>query len=83
MCQQRETVCLPFYLGNESLAHTYFLVYAQEYNYFKAFLAGNNQKGFIGDLARLKSKKGWGFFNEKGELLGNKWYENAEPFVKN
>lgn len=48
-----------------------------------AFLSGDNAKGFIGDLARLKSKKGWGFFNEKGELLGNKWYENAEPFVKN
>ena len=48
-----------------------------------AFLAGNNDKGFINGLARLKTKKGWGFFNEKGELLGNKWYENAEPFVKN
>ena len=48
-----------------------------------AFLAGNNDKGFIGDYARLKSKEGWGFFNAKGELLGNKWYQNAEPFVKN
>ena len=48
-----------------------------------AFLSGNNDKGFLGDIARLKSKKGWGFFNTKGELLGNKWYENAEPFVKN
>ena len=48
-----------------------------------AFLAGNNDKGFIGEFARLKSKKGWGFFNAKGELLGNKWYENAETFVKN
>lgn len=48
-----------------------------------AFLAGNNDKGFDGDLARLKSKNGWGFFNEKGELLANKWFENAEPFVKN
>ena len=48
-----------------------------------AFLSSNNTVGFINGIARLKSKKGWGFFNNKGELLGDKWYENAEPFVKN
>ena len=44
------------------------------------FLAGNNEKGFINGLARVKSKKGWGFFDKNGKLLGDKWFENAEPF---
>lgn len=46
-----------------------------------AFLRGAEQKGFRNGLVRVKSKKGWGYLNEKGELLGNKWFENAEPFV--
>jgi len=46
-----------------------------------AFLKGSEEKGFVNGVARVKSKKGWGFFNEKGELLGNKWFQNAEPFV--
>ncbi len=45
-----------------------------------AFLAGNNEKGFINGLARVKSKKGWGFLDKTGKLLGDKWFENAEPF---
>jgi len=47
-----------------------------------SFLKKNNQKGFINGLARVKTKKGWGFINKNGELLGDKWYKNAEPFVK-
>ena len=38
--------------------------------------------GFYNGLARVKSKKGWGFLNKKGELLGDKWYKNAEYFEK-
>lgn len=45
-----------------------------------AFLFGNNEKGFIDGLARVKTKKGWGFLNKDGQLLGDKWFENAEPF---
>jgi hypothetical protein len=45
----------------------------------------NLEKGFINGLARVKYNKEWGFLNDKGEVLGNKWYENAEIFddVKN
>ena len=46
-----------------------------------AFLAGKNEKGFIDGLARVKTKKGWGFLDTSGNLLGDKWFENAEPFV--
>lgn len=46
-----------------------------------AFLSGNNEKGFINRFARVKTKKGWGFLDESGKLLGDKWFENAEPFV--
>jgi hypothetical protein len=45
-----------------------------------AFLAGNNEKGFINGLARVKTKKGWGFLDKNGKLLGDKWFQNAEPF---
>ncbi len=44
------------------------------------FLGGNNEKGFINGFARVKSKKGWGFLDKNGDLLGDKWFENAEPF---
>ncbi len=46
-----------------------------------SFLKKNAEKGFINGLARVKTKKGWGFINTKGELLGNKWYKNAENFA--
>lgn len=46
-----------------------------------AFLSGNNEKGFINGLTRVKTKKGWGFLDKNGKLLGDKWFENAEPFV--
>ncbi|CAZ96238.1 WG repeat-containing protein [Zobellia galactanivorans] len=46
-----------------------------------AFLKGSEEKGFVNGLARVKSKKGWGYFNEQGQLLGDKWFQNAEPFV--
>lgn len=47
-----------------------------------AFLTGRNQKGFINGLARIKKDKKWGFIDTKGNLLGNMWFENAEPFSK-
>ena len=37
--------------------------------------------GFINGLSRVKTKSGWGFIDEKGKLLGNKWYKIAELFV--
>jgi hypothetical protein len=40
----------------------------------------NVEKGFIHGLARVKYNKKWGFLNEKGEVLGNNWYQNAEIF---
>ncbi len=46
-----------------------------------AFLKGAEEKGFVNGLARVKSKKGWGYFNEQGKLLADKWFQNAEPFV--
>jgi len=39
-----------------------------------------NDKGFINGLARVKSNKDWGFLKPDGQLLGNQWFENAEPF---
>ena len=41
---------------------------------------GELETGFIKGLARVKYEKKWGFVNTKGEILGDKWYENAEPF---
>lgn len=46
-----------------------------------SFLDGDAVKGFDGDLARVKSKKGWGFLDPKGNLLNNTWYKNVELFV--
>jgi len=37
--------------------------------------------GYIRGIARVKYKGKWGYLNTKGELLGDKWYENAENFV--
>lgn len=45
-----------------------------------AFISGNVSKGFVNGLARVKSKKGWGFMDTSGKLLADKWFENAEPF---
>ena len=47
-----------------------------------SFLQKNAEKGFINGLARVKTKKGWGFIDKNGALLGDKWYKNAELFVK-
>tara|TARA_R110002049_G_scaffold262758_3_gene438819 strand:- start:430 stop:1569 length:1140 start_codon:yes stop_codon:yes gene_type:complete len=40
-----------------------------------------NLKGFQDGLARVKRGKVWGFINTKGEVLGGKWFQNAELFV--
>ncbi len=41
----------------------------------------NPLKGFQNGLARVKRDKKWGFINMQGEVLGGKWYQNAELFV--
>ena len=41
----------------------------------------DNLKGFYNGLARVKLDDKWGFINTKGEVLGGKWFENAELFV--
>ncbi|MHA7056993.1 WG repeat-containing protein [Aquimarina sp. M1] len=47
------------------------------------FLSGRvAEKGFVDGLARVKYNKQWGFLMPDGKLLGDKWFENAEPFVK-
>ncbi|MFH6602731.1 WG repeat-containing protein [Maribacter algicola] len=46
-----------------------------------SFFQKNAEKGFINGLARVKTKKGWGYINTKGEVLGDKWYKNAELFT--
>ena len=47
------------------------------------FLSGRvAEKGFVDGLARVKYNKKWGFLKSDGKLLGDKWFENAEPFMK-
>ena len=47
------------------------------------FLSGKRaEKGFVDGLARVKYEKKWGFLKPDGTLLGEKWFENAELFVK-
>ncbi len=41
----------------------------------------DNLKGFHNGLARVKLGKKWGFINTKGEVLGDKWFQNAELFI--
>ena len=38
--------------------------------------------GFFFGAVRVKSKGNWGFLNKKGELIGDRWFQNAEPFTK-
>ena len=40
------------------------------------------EKGFINGLARVKNEKKWGFLKPDGQVLGNQWFDNAEPFQK-
>ena len=47
-----------------------------------AFVRKFLSSGFIDDFARVRRKNKWGFITENGQLLSNKWYQNAEPFVK-
>ena len=42
----------------------------------------HEDKGFINGLARVKNKGKWGFLKQDGQVLGNQWFENAEPFQK-
>ncbi|WP_335965150.1 WG repeat-containing protein [Galbibacter sp. PAP.153] len=47
-----------------------------------SFFDKNQQKGFINGLARVKYNKQWGFLKKDGEVLGDKWFQNAELFCK-
>lgn len=38
------------------------------------------EKGFIDGLSRVKTRKGWGYLDTEGNLLGDQWYENLELF---
>ncbi|MCB0428083.1 MAG: WG repeat-containing protein, partial [Mangrovimonas sp.] len=49
----------------------------------KAMFTGESEFGFRNGLARVKFNKKWGFLDTKGDLLGNKWFENAELFTNN
>jgi hypothetical protein len=42
----------------------------------------DDEKGFVNGLARITKDKKWGFIKSDGSLLGNEWFENAEPFQK-
>nr|WP_315140898.1 WG repeat-containing protein [uncultured Flavobacterium sp.] len=42
----------------------------------------DDQKGFVKKLARVKNESKWGFLKLDGSVLGNQWFENAEPFQK-
>ncbi|MDR0228224.1 MAG: WG repeat-containing protein [Flavobacteriaceae bacterium] len=39
-------------------------------------------QGFVDGLARVKYKNKWGFIDVKGNVLGNRWYNNVELFSK-
>ena len=42
----------------------------------------DDEKGFVNGLARVKNENKWGFIKLDGQVLGNQWFENAEPFQK-
>jgi len=46
-----------------------------------SFLSGMD-KGFRNGIVRVKQNGNWGFLNKDGSLLANRWFKNAEPFVK-
>jgi hypothetical protein len=47
-----------------------------------AMLFRDDEKGFVNGLARVTNEKKWGFLKPDGTVLGNQWYESAEPFKK-
>ncbi len=44
------------------------------------FLQGGDEKGFIGNTAKVQKKKDWGHIDEKGKVIGD-WYRHVGPFV--
>ena len=42
----------------------------------------DDEKGFVNGIARVKNEKRWVFLKTDGQVLGNQWFENAEPFHK-
>ncbi len=51
-----------------------------QYEITAALTFKKQEKGFIDGLARVKLNGKWGFIDTKGNLLGNKWFDNAELF---
>jgi len=51
-----------------------------QYDITAALTFKKQEKGFIDGLARVKLNGKWGFIDTKGNLLGNKWFDNAELF---
>lgn len=47
-------------------------------NYLSQFLA----VGFNNGIARVKYRGKWGYLDTSGNLIGNKWFQNAEIFSK-
>jgi len=41
-----------------------------------------DEKGFKDGVARVKNEKRWGFLKPDGTVLGNQWFDQAEPFKK-
>lgn len=48
---------------------------------FIGFLQGEDQKGFINGLVRVKNKKQWRFLDKSGNVV-DEWFDNAENFTK-
>lgn len=48
----------------------------------KSVLNISNQKGFVNGVARVGYKRDFGFIDKEGNVLGDTWYDRAEPFVK-
>ena len=42
----------------------------------------DDEKGFVNGLARVISKKKYGFIKPDGKVLGDQWFDSAEPFKK-
>lgn len=51
-----------------------------QYDITAALTFKKQEKGFIDGLARVKLNGKWGFIDTQGNLLGNKWFDNAELF---
>lgn len=48
----------------------------------KDILNISNQKGFVNGVARVGYKRDFAYIDQEGKVLGDTWYDRAEPFVK-